>query len=204
MAAFSTHNALLLLDFVNDIVNPNGKTAGKGYADFDKRHNSLNRVGELLAHARKDDFAIIHVRVGFSADYKEQPEQSPIFGGAKKFGALQLGTWGCEFHTLAAPLENEAIITKHRVSAFFGTPLESLLKTYGVKNLFVAGVSTDMAVQAAVRDAHDRDFVCHVISDCCIAPNDDDHADALRLMSKLAKIITLEEFQHEDHGTTLI
>ncbi|WP_170285870.1 cysteine hydrolase family protein [Propionivibrio limicola] len=204
MASFATHNALLLVDFVNEIVDPNGKTSGKGYADFDARHGSLDRVSALLTQARKEDFAVIHVRIGFSADYKEQPEASPVFGGAKKFGALQLGTWGTEFHPKAAPTENETVITKHRVSPFYGTPLEAILRTFGVKNLFVAGVSTDMAVQAAIRDAHDRDFACHVIGDCCIAPNDDDHAHALRLLGKLSKIITLEEFLAEAHHSTPI
>ena len=194
MASFNTPNALLLIDFINEIVDPQGKTSGKGYADFDARHGSLNRVSSLLAQARQKEFAIIHVRIGFSADYKEQPENSPIFGGAKKFGAIQLGTWGTEFHPKAAPTADEAVITKHRVSAFYGTALEAVLRTYGVRNLFVVGCSTDMAVQAAIRDAHDRDFACTVIGDCCIAPNDEDHEQTLRLLSKLAQVVTLDEF----------
>ena len=194
MASFASENALLLIDFINDIVDPKGKVSGKGYADFDARHGSLNRVSELLGHARGKDFAVIHVGVGFSADYKEQPEASPIFGGAKKFGVLQRANWGTEFHAKVTPLANEATLTKHRVSAFFGTPLELLLRTYGVRNLYVVGCATDMAVQSAIRDAHDRDFECTVIGDCCIAANDEDHEQTLRLLAKVARIITLEQF----------
>lgn len=194
MASFVSENALLLIDFINEIVHTNGKISGKGYADFDTRHGTLNRVGELLTHARSKGVAVIHVGVGFSPDYREQPETSPVFGGAKKFGVLQLSSWGTEFHAKAAPLASEATLTKHRVSAFFGTPLELLLRTYGVRNLFVAGCATDMAVQAAVRDAHDRDFACAVIGDCCIAANDEDHQQTLRLLSKVATISTLEQF----------
>lgn len=194
MASFVTENALLLIDFINDIVAPEGKVAGKGYADFDARHGTLDRVGELLRLARRRGFAMIHVGVGFSADYKEQPEASPIFGSAKKFGVLQRGTWGADFHAKAAPAPGEAALTKHRVNAFFGTPLELMLRTYGVRNLFVAGCATDMAVQTAVRDAHDRDFSCTVVADCCMAANDEDHAQTLRLLAKVARIVTLEQF----------
>ncbi len=193
MAAFTTEKALLLIDFINEIVDPKGKSAGKGYTDFDARHGSLDRVGSLLQHARNNGFAVIHVGVGFSPDYKEQPEGSPLFGGAKKFGAMQLDSWATGFHPKAAPVDGEARLTKHRVSAFYGTPLELILRTYGVKQLFVAGCATDMAVQAAVRDAHDRDFSCTVVSDCCIAANDDDHQHTLRLLAKVARIATLEE-----------
>ena len=194
MASFASENGLLLIDFINEIVHPEGKISGKGYADFDARHGSLDRVSTLLRQVRSRGFAVIHVRIGFSADYKEQPEGSPLFGAAKKFGALQLGTWGNEFHAKAAPAGNEATLTKYRVSAFFGTPLELLLRTHRVKHLFVAGCATDMAVQTAVRDAHDRDFACTVIGDCCMAANDDDHEQTLRMLAKVASIITLEQF----------
>ena len=194
MASFTSENALVLIDFINEIVDPQGKLSGTGYADFDARHGSLNRVIELLRHARSRGFAVIHVGLGFSTDYKEQPEASPVFGGAKKFNAVQLQTWGTEFHAKAMPLASEAILTKHRVSAFFGTPLELILRTYGARNLFIAGCATDMAVQTTTREAHDRDFACSVIGDCCIAANDEDHEQTLRLLSKVAGITTLEQF----------
>jgi nicotinamidase-related amidase len=194
MAASSSENALLLIDFINEIVHPDGKIAGKGYADFDARHGSLDRVGALLRHARRAEMAVIHVGVAFSADYREQPEASPVFGGAKRFGVLQRDTWATDFHVKATPLASEAALVKHRVSAFFGTPLELLLRTYGVRNLFIAGCATDMAVQTATRDAHDRDFACHVLGDCCIAANDDDHEQTLRMLVKVARIMTLDEF----------
>lgn len=194
MAATASENALLLIDFINEIVHPDGKVAGKGYADFDTRHGPLDRVAALLRHTRRAEMAVIHVGVAFSADYKEQPETSPVFGGAKRFGVLQRDTWATDFHVKAAPLASEAVLVKHRVSAFFGTPLELLLRTYGVRNLFIAGCATDMAVQTATRDAHDRDLACHVLGDCCIAASDDDHEQTLRMLTKVSSVLTLEEF----------
>lgn len=197
MASFNTDTALVLVDLINEIVDAKGKLAGKGYADFIQRHETLDRVTDLLTLARSRQYAICHVGLRFSSDYKEQPESSPLFGGAKKFGALKDGEWGTEFHPKATPLAGEACLAKHRVSAFFGTPLELLLRTYGVRRVIVAGCATDMAVQAAIRDAHDRDFQAVVASDCCIAATDDDHEQTLRLLSKVAKIMALEEIKAE-------
>lgn len=188
MAIFSSDTALVLIDFINDIVDPKGKLAAKGYARFHEKQGSLTVASDLLARARAKKWAIIHVRVGFSPDYKEQPEGSPLFGGAKKFNALRLGDWGTEFHPNLLPLPDEAVIIKHRVSAFYGTSLEIMLRTYGVRTIIFAGCATDMAVQAAARDAHDRDFACIIASDSCIAANDDDHEQTLRMITKIAVV----------------
>jgi nicotinamidase-related amidase len=193
MAAFASDTALVLIDFINDIVDPKGKLAGKGYTKFDEEHSSLTVASDLLARARTNKSAVIHVRVGFSPDYKEQPEGSPLFGGAKKFNALCLGDWGTEFHTKVSPLANEAVLVKHRVSAFHGTCLEVVLRTYGVRTVVFAGCATDMAVQATARDAHDRDFACIIASDSCIAASDDDHEQTLRMITKVASVKKSEE-----------
>jgi nicotinamidase-related amidase len=186
-------NALLLLDFINDIIAADGKLAAKGNAAFAARHGTLDRVPRLLAHARQADWLVVHVRVGFSPDYKEQPKASPLFGHADKLGVLQLGSWGTEFHPAAAPLPGEAIVTKHRVNAFVGTPLDTLLRCCGTKRLAVAGCATDLAVQTAVRAAHDLDYQCTVIGDCCMAVSDEDHEQTLRMLAKIASVVNLDQ-----------
>jgi nicotinamidase-related amidase len=200
MAAFFADTAVLFIDFINELVDPKGKLAGKGYADFEQRHGTLDRVDRLLALARNRGYAVCHVGVHFSGDYKEQPETSPLFGAAKTRGVLAGGTWGAEFHAKAAPLPAEACITKHRVSAFYGTPLELLLRTCGVRRVLVAGCATDLAVQTAVRDAHDRDFATVAVGDCCIAASDEDHYQTLRLLGKVASVLTLEQIAADDFG----
>jgi nicotinamidase-related amidase len=194
LAAHPSRSTLVLIDFINDIVHPDGKLAGKGYSDFIGRHGTLERVATLLAHARNMGMNVIHVRIGFSPDYKEQPAGSPLFGHAGKLGALKLGGWGTEFHPLAAPLEDEAVLVKHRVNAFVGTPLDVILRARGITDISVAGCSTDVGVQTTARMAHDLDYACTVIGDCCAAPKDEDHEQTLRMLTKVARVTTLAEF----------
>jgi nicotinamidase-related amidase len=180
--------ALVLVDFINEIVDPTGRLAGRGYAVFVDRHATLDNVRRLLGLARDSGFLIVHVRVGFSASYAEHSDTSPLLVAAKKFGALQLGTWATEFHPKAAPLSNEPILTKHRISAFYGTSLDLTLRANRIHELLICGVSTDLAVQSAARDAHDRDYVVTVVSDCCAAANDEDHEHSLRTLAKIAAV----------------
>ena len=189
----STSNALVLIDFINEIVHPDGKLSGKGYADFIARHGTADKVAELLMQARREGWQICHVRVGFDSGYVNHPKKSPLFGAAEKFGALNQDEWGCEFVEFASPREGEATVQKRRVSAFFNTELDSILRVNGISNLFFAGCATDLAVQAAVRDAHDRDFAATVISDACAAADDDDHRTSLPCLAKISTVCTLDE-----------
>jgi nicotinamidase-related amidase len=194
LATNSPGRALVLIDFINEIVHPDGKLAARGYSDFLARHGTLDRVATLLDHARHSNILPIHVRIGFSADYKEQPLGSPLFGHANKLGALQLGTWATEFHPKAAPLHGEAVLVKHRVNAFVGTPLDVLLRTHRITEVAIAGCSTDVGVQTTARMAHDLDYACTVIGDCCAAPKDEDHEPTLRMLAKVAGVCTLADY----------
>ncbi|MEJ2456278.1 MAG: cysteine hydrolase [Candidatus Thiodiazotropha sp.] len=186
--------ALVLIDLINELIAPEGKLSGKGYADFAERHGTLNKVAALLRHARSHKQRIIHVRVGFSPDYREQPKGSPLFKHASRLDALKLGEWGTEFLPQATPLPGETILTKHRVNAFIGTPLDLTLHNAGIERIAIVGCSTDVGMQTTARAAHDLDYECTVIGDCCIAPCDEDHDPTLRMLSKVAKVVTLEQY----------
>ena len=180
--------ALLCLDFENDIVHPEGKLSGKGYAAFNEAHDTLATVRKVQDQFRDAGLPVLHVRVGFSPSYAEQAKSSPLIGQAHKFGALDLSSWGTEFVEQVAPQGDELVFTKHRVGSFHATALELTLRTMGVTEVFLAGVSTDLVVESTAREAHDRDFTVTVIADCCIAANEDDQQRSLTSMEKLASI----------------
>ena len=180
--------ALVLVDFVNDLIAPEGKLSGRGYVDFAHKHGTMERVEALLHHCRARGILVVHVRLGFSEDYSELPDSSPLLSGAKSFGAFKLGTWGANFHPKAAPMEEENRIVKRRVSAFYDTGLDVLLRARGIRDLMIAGCATDLAVQSTARDAHDRDYLCTIVSDCCVAASDDDHEQTLRMLGKIARV----------------
>ncbi len=191
--------ALILIDLINELIAPEGKLSGKGYTDFAERHGTLNRITELLDYSRSQGHRIIHVRIAFSSDYREQPKGSPLFQHASRLEALKLGEWGTEFIPQASPLPGETILVKHRVNAFYGTPLEIILRNSGIDQLAIIGSSTDVGVQTTARAAHDLDYACTVIGDCCIAPSEEDHDPTLRMLSKVVQVTNLEQFMTGSH-----
>jgi len=185
--------ALVALDFINDIVHPKGKIAGS--AEFIKQHNVIANVNQVIAYARQQQFPCILVKVGFNQQYAECPEQSPLFGRAKQMQALQLNTWGTEFHEDLVTRPEDIVITKHRVNAFYATGLEAVLRANKIEHLLIIGVSTDMAVQTTARDAHDRDYQVTIISKACGAANSENHEATLKLLSRIATVIATKELQ---------
>jgi nicotinamidase-related amidase len=188
-----TDNALVIIDFINEIVNTKGKLAGKGYANFIEKNDTAQKLASLQLKARSAGWVICHVGIGFDPTYLSHPENSPLFGAAKKFGALNDSGWGCEFAEYSSPQSGDFIIRKRRVSAFFGTDLDTVLRSNGIANAFIAGCATDLAVQSAARDAHDRDYNVTVVEDACAAANDEDHVTSLPMLRKIAKVAQLSE-----------
>ena len=161
---------LLTLDFINDITHPKGKIAR--YADRIERNQTIERANQAIAHVRQNNWPIAHVRVGFDATYAQCPKHSPMFGPAAEHRALQLDSWGTAFHDKLAHEQTDTIITQHRVSAFYNTGLEALLRAQHIDTLGLCGVATNMAVEHTARDAHDRDYRVVILTDACKAAND--------------------------------
>jgi len=184
---------LLVIDFINDIVDANGKL-GANFAPFIQKHAVLQHANQAIAHARKQDILIAHVKVGFSHNYVECPLHSPIFGSAKKFGALLLNTWGTEFHPDIDVQPQDHVLVKHRVSSFYNTDLECVLRAHRIEEIIITGVSTDMAVELATREAHDRDYIVTVLKDACGAHSAEKHQASIDNLSRVAQIKTVDEW----------
>ncbi len=93
-----------------------------------------------------------HVRM-----YREHPEWDDKF--------IISGTWGAEILKELEPREDEIVVVKPKYSAFFGTDLDTILKTFNVKYLAFVGVATNICVEAAIRDACYLGYFPILISD---------------------------------------
>jgi len=63
------------------------------------------------------------------------------------------------------PRSNEPVIDKPGRGAFAHTDFDLLLRNKGIKNLIIAGVTTDVCVSTTMREANDRGFDCVVLDD---------------------------------------
>lgn len=183
-----TKTLFLVMDMMNDLVAEDGFSAAT-YGVQVRERDVLGHTAKAIAAARAAGVRIGYVRVGFSADYREAPPASPIFSGARKNGIFQLGTWGTEVHPALAPAPEDFDIVKHRVSPFYATSLEAILRANAIERVVMCGVSTNGVVHSGAREAHDRDYEVVILEDCCAGVTADEHEHAIACLGRYASII---------------
>ena len=183
----------LVMDMTNDLVSETGPSAGTYGVQLQAR-GVLENTRKAIGAARAAGAAVGFVRVGFSADYRECPPASPIFSQARANGLFKLGTPGTEVHPLLAPQPGDFDIVKHRVSPFYGTSLEPILRANAIERLILCGVSTNGVVHSGARDAHDRDYECVILEDCCAGASTEEHVYAIGCLGRYATIIASTAF----------
>jgi maleamate amidohydrolase len=96
----------------------------------------------------------------------------PKYGrGSKKPAAMvrtrSAGAEASAIVTEIAPEDSDIVIGKVGPSAFFSSPLDTLLRRRGCDTVLVCGESTSGCVRATVVDAHSRGYYVGVVHDCC-------------------------------------
>ncbi len=174
-------SALLIMDFQNSIVDRLGTP------------EVLEAARRAADAARAAGVPVLFVRVAFRDGY---PEVSPA---NKSFAAFRgRGDTGSEQHEqsqISATLgrrEDEAIVTKRRVSAFAGSDLDVLLRAGGIRSLVLAGIATSGVVLSTLRQAADLDFGLTVLADACA------DADA-----EVHRVLTEKVFPRQAEVTTV-
>tara|TARA_R100000005_G_scaffold89631_1_gene60362 strand:- start:75080 stop:75655 length:576 start_codon:yes stop_codon:yes gene_type:complete len=183
----------LVLDMQNDLVHPEGASGKSPLGEQVRERSVVSNTAVAVKLAREKGIPVAFVRVAFSDDHREANLHSQVFGPIAKNGILKKDSWGGQVHADIGKSDDEWDIVKHRVSPFYQTRLELLLKTLEVDRIYCSGVSTPAVVQATVRDAHDRDFDVVVIEDCCAAPTAQEHANSLASIARFCSVVPLAE-----------
>jgi nicotinamidase-related amidase len=169
------HTAVLSMDCQAGIVSI--------YTQNDKAA-FLERAAGVLKYARVSHMTVIHVKVGFRAGLPEVSSENQLFGAIKAsphHQQLFQGPMG-SIDPALGPVEDEIVITKHRVSAFTGTDLAMILRANDLDTLVLFGIATSGVVLSTLLEASDADFRLAVIKDCCADRDADLHS---ALMEKL-------------------
>ena len=171
--------ALVVIDPQNDFLHRDGWYAKSG-VDISHMQASIGPTKRLVAAARERRVPVIWTRHGFRGMHDAGPfiEQRPFL----RDGGLRQGTWGYEILAELKPRPDEHIIEKMRLSAFFQTSLEIVLRSLGTETVLFAGVLTNQCVAATSKDASFRDFKPIVVAEATGTTLPHLHAPALEMM----------------------
>ena len=158
-------------------------------------------VTKAIQTARSNKIPVIYVVVGFRKGYPEVSQNNKSFLVLKS-GAMNLDTEeATKVHASVAPQPDDIIITKKRVSAFSGSDLEVVLRSFGIKHLVLTGIATSGVVLSTLREAADKDFKITVLSDCCADMDEEVHRVlTTKIFPRQAEVITSEEWCANDHS----
>jgi len=135
----------------------------------DQEQALVTRVAEVQRHCRERGMAVIHVQVGFRPGLPEVSPRNALFAAIRSSPERQqlFQSEAGRIHPAVAPVGDEVVITKHRISAFTGTDLEMILRAKEIDTLVLFGIATSGVVLSTLLDAVDGDYRVVVVQDCC-------------------------------------
>lgn len=170
--------AIVVIDIQNDFVADNGWAASVGW---DPKHNQIaaRNTAALLAEARDVRVPIIFIQAIYDEVYLGAPMRERNARRGVEGPRCITGTRGADFY-LVAPQQGEAIVQKHRYSAFAETELNTVRPHLGVRSLILTGVYTEGCVESTARDGYFLDYYITLVDDCCATTTPEIHQGVLQ------------------------
>lgn len=171
--------AVVVIDPQNDFLDFGGWYAKSG-VDISHMRATIEPTKRLVAAARSRRVPIIWTRHGFRSMRDAGPfiEHRPFL----RDGGLRQGTWGYDIFAELAPQPDDWIVDKMRLSAFFQSNLETILRSVSAETVLFAGVLTNQCVAATSKDASFRDFKPIVVAETTGTTMPHLHEPALEMM----------------------
>jgi len=176
--------AVIVIDMQNDFCAPGGWVDSLGL-DYRPDRKPIEPLRRMLPALRKAGVPVIWVNWGNRPDLANMPPNQihlykPTGTGVGLGDSLPNGARVLEKDSWAAAVVDELEqepgdikVDKYRISGFWDTPLDGILRNLGIRSILFAGVNTDQCVLHSLTDANFLGYGCILVEDCCATTSPD-------------------------------
>ncbi len=169
-------SALIVIDMQNAYASPGGYLDLAGF-DVSATRPVIENIKTAVSAAREAGMTIIWFQNGWDDRYIEaggpgSPNyyKSNALKTMRKRPELQgtllaKGGWDYELVAELTPQPNDIVLPKSRYSGFFNTPLDSILRSRGIRHLVFTGIATNVCVESTLRDGFFLEYFGVVLED---------------------------------------
>lgn len=170
--------AMVVIDMQNDFCHPQGWLASIG-VDVTPARAPIEPLGRLLPALRSAGVPVIWVNWGNRPDranlspallHVYNPTGCGVGLGDRLPGTgaavLEKDSWSAAVVDELAPAPTDIRVDKYRMSGFWDTPLDSILRNLDVTTLLFGGVNADQCVLHTLADANFLGYDTLMVGDC--------------------------------------
>jgi len=171
--------AMIVIDMQNDFCAKGGWVDHLG-VDYTPDRAPIAPLQLLLPSLRRAQVPIVWVNWGNRPDLLNMPPNQlhlykpsgvgiglgePLPGSGAH--VLEKDSWAAAVVDELEKAPGDISVDKYRISGFWETPLDGILRNLGVRTLLFAGVNTDQCVMCSLQDANFLGYGCVLVEDCC-------------------------------------
>jgi ureidoacrylate peracid hydrolase len=170
------HTAVLVVDMQNDFCAEGGWLSSIG-VDVSPARTPIPVLQKTVPRLRGRDVPVVWLNWGNRPDLANLPPNvvhvyDPHGAGGgigdvagSSDAVLTEGSWGAAIVDGLGTDDVDVHVSKYRMSGFWDTPLDSILRARGIDTLLFAGVNVDQCVLATLIDAACIGYDCVLIED---------------------------------------
>lgn len=169
-------SALIVVDMQNAYATKGGYLDLAGF-DVSTTAPVIEKIQTAVAAAREAGMLIIWFQNGWDEQYVEAGgpgspnwHKSNALKTMRKRPELQgkllaKGGWDYQLVDELVPQDGDIVLPKSRYSGFFNTPLDSILRSRGIRHLVFTGIATNVCVESTLRDGFFLEYFGVVLED---------------------------------------
>ncbi|MEX0346817.1 MAG: isochorismatase family protein [Rhizobiaceae bacterium] len=183
-SGYGSRPGLLIVDFINGFTDPSSPLGGDYSAE-------LAATSKLIDAFRAAQLPIAYTIIEYDPDFRDA---GVFIKKVPSLAVLVRGSPMCDVDDRIKPDHNDYIVSKKYASSFFGTNLDTYLKTNGVDTLIITGCTTSGCVRASAVDSLQSGYqtivVREAVGDRAQGPHE---ANLFDIDAKYGDVISLDE-----------